>query len=104
MSRSESLVLLRRLTREGQSILVSGHQQHTGLPAVAAPGAAAGIASVRSWRGTKGLLRAPMQGSTGRMQMEELGLDWQEGESCVGVKAKRGLLVQNVRCQLFNSA
>lgn len=28
------------------------------------------------------------------MQMGELGLDWQEGESCVGVKAKRGLHVR----------
>lgn len=44
------------------------------------------------------------------MQMGELGLERQEGESCVGVKAKRGLLVRgvwlvrNVRCQRFNSA
>lgn len=44
------------------------------------------------------------------MQMGELGLDWQEAESCVGVKAKRGLLVRGVwlvqdeRCQRFKSA
>lgn len=43
------------------------------------------------------------------MQMGELGLDWQEGESCVGVKAKQGLhvwgvwLVQNERCQRYKS-
>lgn len=105
MSRSESLVLLCQLTR-GEGVNTRGRS----LKTQRVPGAA--IPRVQLREAQKALLRAQvqMQSSTGRMQMGELGLDWQEGESGVGGKAKPGLhvcgvwLVRNARCQRFKSA